>query len=372
MRSSFARPANTEILAYRAHVEARIALLLDLAKDLHPEARDEAIGRIEMGMHHEQQHQELIATDIKHALWTNPLRTPYAAPLLESAVPSASQSIRWAGHPGGLVDIGRCGEDFAFDNEAPRHTVFLQPFQIASRAITCGEYLAFMEDGGYRRPELWLSDGWDTMRSEGWEAPLYWDRRRNSPAAISNGKFRVEISSERARDQGDWQVYTLRGTLSVAELENTPVCHVSYFEADAFARWYGLRHPGARLPTESEWEAAADSVPVEGNFLETSALHPRAPSPQADNAHSAQMFGDVWEWTQSAYLAYPGYEAPTGALGEYNGKFMSGSMVLRGGSCATSATHIRSSYRNFFHPATRWQFSGIRLARLISAPATRL
>ncbi len=343
LRASFSRPAHSEIMAYREHVDAEIAQLLQSCTTL----PQEALNRIEMGLHHEQQHQELIATDIKHALWTNPLRPTYAGPLGRAGVLHADHSPaarKWFEHPGGLADIGYSGDAFAFDNEAPRHTVYLQPFEIASRPISCAEYLAFMQDDGYRRPELWLSEGWDTMRAHGWEAPVYWyrDDSRN----------------------GDWSIYTLRGSQPLSELADTPVCHVSYFEADAFAHWHALRHPGSRLPTEAEWEAAAEPLPVRGNLAESHTLHPQAQRTDADAGSPGQMFGDVWEWTQSAYLGYPGYTAPTGALGEYNGKFMSSQMVLRGGSCVTPATHIRATYRNFFPPATRWQFSGIRLAQL--------
>ena len=301
------------------------------------------VRRIRVCLHHEQQHQELIATDIKHALWTNPLHPAYAPPLPRQHADAAT-AMSWFDFDGGLLDIGHSGDKFAFDNESPRHTVYLAPFQLASRPVTCAEYLAFMRDDGYSRPELWLSEGWDTMRAEGWQAPLYW---RN--------------------DGGSWQVYTLRGMRTLSELEHTPVCHVSYFEADACARWFSLQQPGARLATEAEWEAVAQSASVSGSFIESGHLHP-ATTIAAPGA-PAQLFGDVWEWTASAYLGYPGYQALGGALGEYNGKFMSGQMVLRGGSCVTPATHIRASYRNFFPPATRWQFSGIRLARLLAGKA---
>ncbi len=375
LRSSFARPASGEIYAYREHVETGVERLLDEASRMDEEARREALSRIEMGLHHEQQHQELIATDIKHALWTNPLRTPYAAAMPQKNGGRQKQEMGWIGHPGGLVDIGHGGATFAFDNESPRHTVFLQPFQIASRPVTCGEYLEFMSDGGYERSSLWLSDGWDAVRAAGWQAPLYWERPGSRKGSADGGG-------------AGWEIYTLRGVRTAEEMEQTPVCHVSYFEADAFARWYGVHRAGSngagrsgfRLATEAEWEAMAEELPVEGNLLESGALHPMAAGAAGEDravrdgaarkGRPGQMFGDVWEWTQSAYLAYPGYEAPGGALGEYNGKFMSGSMVLRGGSCATPATHIRASYRNFFHPATRWQFSGIRLARLTPSPGT--
>ena len=241
----------------------------------------------------------------------------------------------WVEYEGGVCDIGYAGDGFAFDNELPRHPEYLRPYALASRLVSCGEYLAFIEDGGYRRPELWLSAGWDTVKAEGWKAPLYW------------------------RQQDDvWLVYTLSGELPLTELLQTPVCHVSYYEAEAFARW-----AGKRLPTEAEWEVAAQGLPTTGNFLEDGTLHPVALG-EGPAQGPAQMFGDVWEWTQSAYLGYPGFAAVPGALGEYNGKFMSGQMVLRGGSAVTPASHIRATYRNFFSPATRWHFSGIRLANV--------
>ena len=327
LRASFSRPSLDQIRAYRQHVEDGIAQLL--ASGASAEVRD----RIELGMHHEQQHQELIATDIKHAFWSNPLQPVYA----ESRPPRAdnSETHQWLDYAGGLVEIGNRGDGFGFDNEFSRHQVFLQPFRLASRPVTCAEYLRFMEDGGYRRPEFWLSDGWDTIQSLGWQAPLYW--KQNS--------------------SGNWQVFTLHGQESLHDLRSTPVCHLSYYEADAYAHW-----AGCRLPSEFEWEIAAHNVPITGNLLEGGTLHPQA-LPNDSNPHQpAQLFGDVWEWTRSPYVAYPGYKAAPGALGEYNGKFMCNQFVLRGGSVTTPASHIRASYRNFFAPATRWQFSGIRLA----------
>ncbi|MHB1022318.1 MAG: ergothioneine biosynthesis protein EgtB [Acidobacteriaceae bacterium] len=328
LRASFSRPSLDEIHAYRKHVEEGIAQLLAHSDEA------EVCSRIELGLHHEQQHQELIATDIKHALWTNPLHPAYAEPLPQQEVAAASP-LCWLDYPGGLADIGHAGNGFSFDNEAPRHRVYLQPFQLASRAVTCAEYLAFLQDRGYSKPNLWLSEGWDTLRAEGWDAPLYWHQNK----------------------EGEWHIYTLRGIQPLSELATTPVCHISFFEADAYARW-----AKARLATEAEWEVAASTAPIAGNLLESEALHPRTAQASASNA-PAQLFGDVWEWTQSAYTGYPGYRAQPGALGEYNGKFMSSQMVLRGGSCVTPATHIRATYRNFFPPATRWQFSGIRLAQ---------
>jgi ergothioneine biosynthesis protein EgtB len=285
-----------------------------------------------LGLNHEQQHQELIVTDIKHAFWSNPLRPAYqpakAAGTSSSAAPAQKPQL----YPEGLYDVGAEGEAFYFDNEASRHKVFLRPFRFAARLATCGEYLSFVEDRGYSRPELWLSDGWKAVQTHGWNAPLYWEKV-----------------------DGQWSQFTCSGPRRVEEAE--PVCHVSYYEADAFARW-----AGARLPTEFEWEIAGAALPVQGNLLESGGFHPEVAPTAPEDGQPVQMFGDVWEWTASAYLSYPGYKPAEGALGEYNGKFMSGQMVLRGGSCATPRSHIRATYRNFFPPETRWQFSGIRLA----------
>jgi ergothioneine biosynthesis protein EgtB len=294
-------------------------------------AAHEPVGAtVELGLQHEQQHQELILTDIKHALGMNPLRPSYREASLAGDRPPAAAvpALGFRAFPEGMASIGHEGEGFAFDNEGPRHRRFLRGFELAERPITCGEYLAFMADSGYQRPELWLSDGWHHRQLEGWEAPLYWERGTIAPV--------------------DWAVYTLGGLRPVDEHE--PVVHVSYYEADAFARW-----AGARLPTEDEWERAARDVEVSGHFADTGRLHP--------GPASTGMFGDVWRWTQSSYAPYPGYRPPTGALGEYNGKFMCNQMVLRGGSCLTPAGHVRGSYRNFFPPAARWQASGILLAR---------
>ncbi|MGA8109551.1 MAG: ergothioneine biosynthesis protein EgtB [Acidobacteriaceae bacterium] len=333
LRASFSRPAAEDILAYRHHVDAAME---DFAAGDVPEAARE---RIVLGLNHEQQHQELLITDVKHAFWSNPLHPVYAPGALVAGADVATP-LQWMGFEGGLVEIGyapppgeRTGLEFCFDNETPRHRVYLQPFRLASRLVTCAEYLEFMNDLGYERPELWLSEGWATVLSEKWEAPLYW--RRNAETA-------------------NREVFTLRGLVPLESLLTTPVCHISYFEADAFARW-----AGKRLPTEAEWETAAADAPQGGNLLEKQNYHPLA-APGASQRE--QLFGDVWEWTASAYLGYPGYRPLPGALGEYNGKFMSNQMVLRGGSVATPGSHIRSTYRNFFPPATRWQFSGVRLA----------
>lgn len=327
LRASFSRPSLQQIQAYRRYVENGIAQLLAAG------ASAEIHDRIELGMHHEQQHQELIATDIKHAFWSNPLQPVYAESRPLPLRGNNSEPQQWLDYAGGLVEIGNRGDRFGFDNEFSRHQVFLQPFRLASRPVTCAEYLRFMEDGGYRRPEFWLSDGWDTIQSLGWQAPLYWKQKQS----------------------GSWEVFTLHGQESLDGL--TPVCHLSYYEADAYAHW-----AGCRLPTEFEWEHTAHSVPVAGNLLDSGILHPQAMLDNTNPHQPAQLFGDVWEWTRSPYVAYPGYKAAPGALGEYNGKFMCNQFVLRGGSVATPASHIRASYRNFFAPATRWQFSGIRLA----------
>jgi ergothioneine biosynthesis protein EgtB len=336
LRASFSRPTAQEILAYRAAVDAAMEDLA--AGDLPEDART----RIILGLNHEQQHQELLITDIKHAFWSDPLHPVYAegAESIRSAAREAAP-VRWVDFDGGVAEIGHAGSDFCFDNETPRHKVYLEPFRLASRAVSCGEYLEFMEDGGYSRSELWLSEGWITVQAERWDAPLYWRRG----------------------ESGGREVFTLRGLMALEDLLATPVCHISYFEADAFARW-----AGKCLPTEAEWETAAVTNFVTGNLLEAEKFHPQAPERASQLKQSAveqdvhQLYGDVWEWTVSAYLPYPGFQPLPGALGEYNGKFMCNQMVLRGGSVATPASHIRASYRNFFPPSTRWQFSGVRLA----------
>ena len=324
LRGTFSRPTLDEIVTYRGHVDEQ------MQRWLHSDALEDPalVALLQLGLNHEQQHQELILADIKHAFWSNPLQPGYVnRPLAESR--NRSPELRWVEFPGGTCDVGYAGLGFSFDNEGPPHQVLLQPFRLASRLVTNGEYLAFMEDGGYRRPELWLSDGWDTVQANRWDAPLYWEP-----------------------DGHIWTNFTLSGRRQVRPDE--PVCHVSYYEADAFARW-----ADARLPLESEWETAASGVPVAGNLLESGRYQP-AP-PEIDGA-MIQVFGDVWEWTASPYMPYPGYRPAGGALGEYNGKFMCKQMVLRGGSCATPRSHIRSTYRNFFSPPMRWQFMGIRLA----------
>ena len=326
-RGTFSRPSLNNVLRYREHVDEAMHRLL--ARDLPPET----LALAELGLNHEQQHQELLLTDILHAFWTQPLRPAYAPPAERDQTPSTAP-LRWISHPGGTVEIGVPDGSFAFDNERPRHAVLLSPYKLASRLATNAEYLDFIHDKGYQRPELWLSDGWDTVCREGWDAPLYWERKNE-----------------------EWREFSLRGwnPLNLA----APVGHISYYEADAFARW-----SNARLPLEGEWERAAVERTVAGNLLESWTLDTRPASTTAQGGQSEedQLFGDLWEWTASAYLAYPGFRPASGAVGEYNGKFMCNQFVLRGGSFATSASHIRATYRNFFPPHVRWQFMGIRLA----------
>ncbi len=324
LRASFSRPSVDEIFAYRHHVDEAVG---EFAERILSDA--EAQFRCMLGIHHEQQHQELILTDVLHAFASNPLHPAYRS--LNSSLRTTAPPPEFIAWPEGLVEIGAAPADgFSFDNEQPIHRKWIDPFRLANRLVTNNEYAAFIDDGGYARAELWLSDGWQTIQREGWKAPLYW------------------------RKHGDqWRVMTLGGELPLDGIGSHPVCHVSYYEADAFARW-----AGKRLPTEEEWEYAAKSVPVEGNLLEREQFL----SQPAQEEELSQLFGDAWEWTASAYLPYPGFKPLGGALGEYNGKFMSGKMVLRGGSFATPAAHIRASYRNFFAPETRWQFAGIRLA----------
>jgi ergothioneine biosynthesis protein EgtB len=323
-RGMLSRPSHDEVLAYRDHVDEGIDGALQGGR-LSPRQ----LQLLELGLNHEQQHQELILTDVKHALSQNPLRPAYRTPKRAPAARPRAAAVTWKAFPEGLQWIGAEPEGFAFDNERPRHRVFVEAFELATRTVTCGEYLAFIDDGGYRRPELWLSDGWAAVQTQGWRAPLYWEEA-----------------------QGEWLHFTLFGQRPVDSEE--PVCHLSQYEADAYARW-----AGARLPTEAEWELAARDVPVEGNFVESGRLHP-AP---ATRGPGLALFGDVWEWTQSAYAPYPGFRPEPGAVSEYNGKFMSGQLLLRGGSCASPASHLRATYRNFFPPIARWQFSGLRLAR---------
>jgi ergothioneine biosynthesis protein EgtB len=373
-RGLLTRPTVSEIMAYRERVDREVEQRLREAGG-DPDRRAAEI--CELGIQHEQQHQELILTDLKHLLSQNPLRPAYredaarrgdaaprndTAPRSEAAGTSAArrhahppedrEPLGWVPHDGGMVRIGHEGPGFSFDNESPRHDLFLPSFALGEKLITNREYLQFMQDGGYRRPELWLDDGWAVCRAQGWGAPLYWENR-----------------------DGEWFVFTLGGMRSLDPEE--PVCHVSFYEADAFARW-----AGARLPSEAEWEWAARALPLDGNFVESGRLHPSrcasaghaAPAASRQRPAAAaeerpallQAFGDVWEWTGSPYRPYPGFRPAAGALGEYNGKFMVNQFVLRGGSAVTPSGHIRATYRNFFYPQARWQFSGIRLAREVS------
>ena len=317
-RGLLSRPTVDEIRRYRAHVDAEMTHRLDRGE------LDALLDVIEVGLAHEEQHQELVLTDIKHVLAENPLRPPYVARTHDPTEPA--DPLRWLGFDGGLREIGFEGRGFAFDNESPRHKVYLAPFEIASRLVTNAEYIAFIEDGGYETHQNWHSEGWARVQAEGWRAPLYWERR-----------------------DGSWWHYTLEGMREVDP--NEPVCHVSFFEASAFAAW-----AGARLPSEAEWEVASEGATIDGTFVDGFELHPT-------RARTGDWFGQVWEHTSSDYAPYPGYRPFEGALGEYNGKFMCNQYVLRGGSCFTSKTHVRRTYRNFFPTHARWQMTGLRLAR---------
>ncbi len=341
-RGMLTRPSLDRIHAYRAAIDGQIAHAL-----AHGSLDGDAREQLELGLHHEQQHQELILTDLKYLLGTQPLSPAYrelargdrAAP----AIPAAPEPLAWRSVAGGIVEIGAPHTGFAFDNERPRHRVLVAPYRLATRPIANAEVLGFIADGGYRDHRLWLSDGWQRVQAERWEAPLYWTRR-----------------------DGGFAIYDLAGVREVDPGETA--CHLSLYEADAIARWLG-----ARLPTEAEWEHAAAGAPLDGNFADAGRLHPERAAveasspgtpgtPGTSDAPLAQLYGDVWEWTQSSYAPYPGFRPLAGALGEYNGKFMSGQHVLRGGSCLTPAGHIRRSYRNFFPPSARWQMTGVRLA----------
>lgn len=323
MRGHLSRPTAHEVSEYRAHVDSAMTRFLE------SDAASTWADRVELGINHEQQHQELLLMDIAHVMSLNPLR-PAAYGEGDVDGSSSGSSLAWTRHDGGIVEVGSSGSGFAFDNEGPRHRVLLEPFSIANRLVTNGEWLAFMQDGGYAEPSLWLSDGWYRVQADGWRAPLYW-----------------------IEDDGVWLEHTLTGTRPVRADE--PVVHVSHYEADAYARW-----AGHRLPTEFEWEAAAaasDAGPRAGG-VRMPGLHPRP----ADSAEFTQVLDTCWQWTASAYLPYPGFAPVAGAVGEYNGKFMSGQMVLRGGACITPADHSRVTYRNFFPPHSRWMFAGVRLA----------
>ena len=320
-RGHLSRPTVAEVYAYRAHVDDAMRALLAA------EPANAIASIVELGLQHEQQHQELIVTDIKFNLSVNPLRPAFYPPRLPAA--SAPSPLDWIESPGGVVWIGHDGDGFAFDNESPRHRVLLEPYRLATRPVVNAEYREFVDAGGYHEWRWWSSEGWRTVQERGWTAPLYWER------------------------EGDeWQGYTVAGLVPLDPA--APVVHVSWFEADAYARWRGCR-----LPTEAEWEHAAAGAPIAGNFQDAGVFHPL---PARDEGSLRQMFGDVWEWTESAYRPYPGFRPMEGAAGEYNGKFMVNQMVLRGGSCATPGAHVRASYRNFFPADARWQFSGLRLA----------
>jgi ergothioneine biosynthesis protein EgtB len=326
-RHTLSRPTVPEVYAYRAHVDRHMEKLISRCPAGHRAALKE---RLTLGLNHEQQHQELLLMDVKRNFFANPLYPVYSTGARETQ--ADPPPLRWLEFPGGIREIGQSaagGGAFSFDNERPRHKVFLRDYRLASRPVTNGEYLEFVESGGYTRPELWLADGWTAVRERGWQAPLYW-----------------------TKTGGAWHEMTLAGLKPLERA--TPVCHASYYEADAYARWRD-----ARLPSEPEWEAAACDEPIEGNFVESGQYHPRPAESQRD----AQWYGDVWEWTSSAYGPYPGYAPLAGALGEYNGKFMANQYVLRGGCCATPQSHMRSTYRNFFYPLDRWPFTGIRLAQ---------
>jgi ergothioneine biosynthesis protein EgtB len=342
-RGLLTRPTLSEVLAWRKQVDARVLALLAASPDA------EISSLVTLGLNHEQQHQELLLTDLKHLLSSNALQPVYEKtwpPVVVSPVPAS-----WINFDAGLKEIGHSGSEFAFDNEMPRHQVWLQPYALMNRLVTHGEWLEFMLDGGYADPRWWLSAGWDWVCAQGLEAPLYW--------------YQTE---DRSGPKQGWRCFTLHGSMPIDF--NTPIAHISYFEADAFARWKAasdIAFSGARLPTEAEWEAAVaphfDAHRTAGNFVESRALHPLPVSKQAPGL--LQALGDVWQWTQTSYQAYPGFQAWDGAVGEYNGKFMVNQYVLRGGSCATPSEHIRATYRNFFPSDARWQFTGLRLAKNI-------
>jgi ergothioneine biosynthesis protein EgtB len=330
-RGLLSRPRAHEVAYYRNSVDSAMQQLI--AGRITPEIFE----LIELGLNHEQQHQELLLMDIKHVLSQNLPQPAYTLTGPAEAAQRLADGIRprpaaRIEHDGGLCEVGHTGDSFFFDNELPRHVEFLKPFALDARPVTCSQWIEFIEDGGYERPELWLSDGWAAVQSQGWEAPLYWSKDLLEP-----------------RESDDWSYFTLGGPRIVDGAE--PVCHISYYEADAFARW-----AGARLPTEAEWEAIASRSLVTGNFLDPTVLHP------LPIEESSSMFGDVWQWTSSSYSPYPGFKPASGAVGEYNGKFMVSQYVLRGGCCATPPGHLRATYRNFFPPGARWAFSGLRLA----------
>jgi ergothioneine biosynthesis protein EgtB len=324
-RGLLSRPTVKEVFTYREYVDEQVRNFIKQCDDSVWEKASEVV---EIGINHEQQHQELILTDLKYLLAQNPLLPTYKK--MDNVDGSTPTDINWISFSKGIVEIGNEENEFTYDNEHPKHSTYVQDFELADRLVTVGEYLQFMEDDGYKRSELWLDEGWSAVQAESWEAPLYWFIK-----------------------EGDWHIFTLSGVHPINN--NEPVTHVSYYEADAFARWKGVR-----LPTEQEWEHACGAQAIEGNFVDNDIMHPVAAS---NKEGLKQMYGDAWEWTMSSYAPYPGYKPLPGALGEYNGKFMANQYVLRGGSCATSKSHIRKTYRNFFHADARWQFSGIRLAK---------
>ncbi len=323
-RGLLSRPTVEEVYRYRSHVDEQLAALI---QDSDEDRWHDLVFRVTLGLHHEQQHQELLLMDIKHNFAVHPLRPAYRDPRPQG-VTTHAPSLRWIEQPSGFYEVGHGATTFAFDNETPRHRVWLEDHRLASRLVTNGEYLAFIEDAGYGKPQYWLADAWFILRKEGWHAPLYWEKI-----------------------EGQWWQMTLEGMRPLNEHE--PVCHVSFYEADAFARW-----SGKRLPMEAELEVAVQDKPVGGSFVDSDRLHPRT----ARGADDGQWYGDLWEWTQTPYGPYPGFRPLAGSLGEYNGKFMCNQMVLRGGCCVTPHSHMRSTYRNFFYPHDRWQFAGIRLA----------
>lgn len=329
-RGLISRPTVEQTYSYRNHVDES---MIQFMKNASEKEWQELSSVIEIGIHHEQQHQELIVTDIKHVLSENPLYPKYRSKNNIADESNTAEELKWVDFDEGIYDIGNQGNGFGYDNEYPNHKVYLNPYKLASRLVTNSEYVEFIDDGGYETPEIWLSEGWATVEANNWRAPLYWQKK-----------------------DGKWMQFTLSGLRKIEPDE--PVSHVSYFEADAYARW-----AGSRLPTEAEWEVAASNLIVEGNFVDNMNFHPVGLDIGTNGSPIKQMYGDVWEWTQSSYSAYPGYKPAPGALGEYNGKFMCNQMVLRGGSCATSKSHIRKTYRNFFPTSARWQFMGIRLAK---------
>lgn len=323
-RGTLSRPTVAEVYRYRAYVDEAMQAFIQVNA-----GNPTLESMVTLGIHHEQQHQELLLTNIKHILGNNPLRPVYRNDLNAPRAITVTSPLNWLPYPAQLYEIGYRGENFAFDNEQPRHKTYLHSYQLASRLVTNGEYLEFMEAGGYGNSDYWLLEGWNATQTRGWQAPLYWE----------------QIDDH-------WWLMTLGGMRRLNEHE--PVCHISFYEADAYARW-----AGKRLPTEAEWEIATTNLPIDGNLLETDCLHP---APAHNRAGLHQLFGDVWEWTNSTHHLYPGYRLEAGMAGEYNGKRMCNDLVLRGGSCVTSRDHIRPTYRNFYPPETRWQFTGLRLA----------